>query len=173
MVMKFEVLSMNHVRQLLDFELENRSWFESLIEPRDNSFYSEQGVGNHIKSLICDMKNDTAYCGVLVYNNKIIARANLKDIAKQYAFVGYRVSKQFISRGCASYCLSQLIEVAINKLGIKTLDAHVLENNPASKRVLEKYGFIEADSSIPFIIINNEKIACTCFRLTTLQQNNK
>jgi ribosomal-protein-alanine N-acetyltransferase len=171
--MKFEVLSIEHLTQLLNFELENRSWFESLIEPRGDNFYTETGVKMHIGSLIENMQAGTAYCGVLVHNSKIVARANLKDIAKQHASVGYRVSKQYISQGIASQCLSKLIEISSNKLNIETLDAYVLENNPASKRVLCKHGFKQTNNVPKSITINSEKVACSSFRLSIEQQPNK
>jgi len=163
--MKFEILSRHHLKQLLDFELKNKSWFESLIEPRDIKFYSEKGVSQHIEMHIDNMNSGSAFCGVLVRNNTIVARGNLKDISSKEAFVGYRVSKQFVSQGLASFCLIELIKIAQNKFDIQVLKAQVLDNNPASKHILIKQGF-EAVVNIPnFLTLNNKQLSCTEFSL--------
>ena len=163
--MQLELLSEHHLKQLFDFELENRSWFESLIEPRDNDFYSEQGVEQHINAELDKVRSGSAFCGLLIKDNEIVARANLRDISSNKAYVGYRVSKRFISQGYASFCLASLVEIAQREFSVQSLEAKVLENNPASKHVLLKQGF-EIIGDIPdFITLNNTQIACTEFRL--------
>lgn len=161
--MQFEVLSKNHLKQLLEFEFENKEWFESLIEPREIDFYSEKGVAAHIQNQIESMNSGVAYCGVLIKNNIIIGRGNLKQICSGNASIGYRISKQFVSQGCASYCLSELIKIAQDKFSIKILEAQVLDNNSASKRVLEKQGFILVEHKPNFITINNSQQGCSKF----------
>ncbi len=162
--MQFGLLSKHHVKQLLSFELENRSWFESLIEPRDNAFYSTQGVNEHIDAEIDKVNSGSAFCGLLFKDNEVVARANLRDISANNAFVGYRVSKRFISQGYASFCLASLMKIANTEFGIKTLEAKVLENNPASKHILLKHGF-EIIGTVPnFIALNDKQLACTTLR---------
>lgn len=158
--MEFVILNKIHASQLLDFELENKHWFESFIEPRLSDFYSENGINEHIEYLINQMNVGKAYCGVLIENNKIVARANLRDILNQTAYVGYRVAKNSTSKGVASYCLSQLLEIAKNKLGVKQLKAQVLENNPASMHVLQKLGFQALSTKANFLTLHNKKLSC-------------
>ena len=159
--MQFELLSKCHSKQLLNFELDNRSWFESLIEPRDNAFYSDKGVNSHIDSELKKVRSGSAFCGLLIIDNEIVARANLRDICANKAFVGYRVSKNFISQGYASFCLASLIKIAKTEFGIKTLEAKALENNPASKHILLKHGF-ELVGSLPNY---SKNLTCLEFRL--------
>ena len=163
--MQLELLSEHHLKQLFDFELENRSWFESLIEPRDNDFYSEQGVEQHIKAELDKVRSGSAFCGLLIKDNKIVARANLRDISSNKAYVGYRVSKRFISQGYASFCLASLVEIAQREFSVQSLEARVLENNPASKHVLLKQGFEVIGDAPDFISLNNKPLSCTTFRL--------
>ncbi len=162
--MQLELLSKHHLKQLLDFELENRSWFESLIDPRDNGFYSEQGVEQHIEAELDKVSSGSAFCGLLIKDDEIVARANLRDIWANKAFVGYRVSKRYISQGYASFCLASLMKIAKTEFSVQSLEAKVLENNPASKHLLLKQGF-EIIGSVPnFITLNNKSLACTEFR---------
>lgn len=163
--MQFETLSKCHATKLLDFELANKAWFESLIEARESSFYTPKGVAAHIDALSKAMALGTGYSGVLVKNNIIVARANLKSIYNNKATVGYRVAKNSISQGFASYCLVQLLEVAQNKYDIKHLKAQVLENNPASMHVLQKHNFKIRCETPNFLTFNNRKLSCTEFEL--------
>lgn len=163
--MQLELLTEHHLKQLFDFEQENRSWFESLIEPRDNFFYSEQGVEQHINAELDKVNSGSAFCGLLIKDNEIVARANLRDISANKAFVGYRVSKRFISQGYASFCLASLVKLAKREFSVQSLEAKVLENNPASKRVLLKHGFEIIGDAPDFITLNNKPLACTTFRL--------
>lgn len=163
--MKFEKLSQHHAKQLLAFELENKLWFESFIEPREESLYSNKGIFHHIDSLTKKMSTGSGFSGVLRQNNEIIGRANLKDIANNKAYVGYRVSKDYVSRGIASYCLLQLIDISKNKFNINHLHALVLENNPASMRVLQKAGFKVIETKNNFSTLNNKPLSCTVFSL--------
>lgn len=159
--MKFETVSKHHAKKLLDFELENQTWFESLIEARDNSFYTDKGVTLHIESLIKQMDLGTGFSGVLMHNNVIVARANLKDITGNTATVGYRVAQNSVSKGFASYCLVHLLKIAQSKFGVKHIKAQVLENNPASMRVLQKHGFKIICKKSDDITFNNKKLNCT------------
>lgn len=163
--MKFESLSRHHQSQLLNFELENKEWFELKIVPRTKSFYSKSGVSDHIDVLINQMHQGTAYSGVVLKNNIIIARANIKDISSNLAYVGYRVAKNFTSQGVGSYCLAQLIDKAKNELNLNELRAQVLNNNPASMHILKKFGFSTFATLPNFLTLNGRSLTCTEVRL--------
>ncbi|MNO10102.1 hypothetical protein D3C81_2337380 [compost metagenome] len=45
---------MSDAQALLAFEIRNREWFESHIDAREPSFYSSQGVADHIESYLSD-----------------------------------------------------------------------------------------------------------------------
>jgi ribosomal-protein-alanine N-acetyltransferase len=158
--MEFETLSQHHSKQLLEFEVKNRLWFESFIEPRETDFYTHEGVNKHINLLSKQMRTKEGYSGVLVLNGQIVARANLKDISNKSGFVGYRVAQDFSSQGLASYCLSKLLSVAQNELELQQLKAMVLENNPASMRVLQKHGFIPSNTIKSAVNIHNKRLDC-------------
>jgi len=159
--MVFEALCQSHVNMLLDFELKNKEWFESFIEPRSNDFYSHSGVSKHIDSLLNQINSGNAFCGIVLKHNAIVARANLKNISDQSAYVGYRVGKDFTSQGVASYCLEKLIDIGKSKLNLKQLKAQVLNNNPASMHILHKFGFEAIGTKPNFLKLNNKQLSCT------------
>lgn len=163
--MKFEELSMVHATQLYDFEMRNRQWFESLIEPRDEGFYSSIGIAEHIEFLTKQRARGLAYSMILMKGEAIIARANLKDIGGVSAYVGYRVDKDHVSQGIASLCLSELLDVGRNKYGLNDLKAQALDNNPASQRVLEKSGFQTLKTISHFMTIKGQALSCNEYQL--------
>lgn len=167
--MIFETLSTKHLDRLFKFELENRAWFESVISPRDEYFYSYLGVKMHIFDSIINMKLGTHYSGVLILDDQIVARANLKDICikKRYGSVGYRVAESNAGKGYASYCLKKLTQIAADAYSIKELEAFVLDNNPASKAVLQKLGFKVESHKANFIYHQGIQLGCTSFKRTS------
>lgn len=162
--MQFETLTENHLFQLLNFELGNKQWFESVVEPRAADFYSENAVAKHIQTQVKNMNAGLAYSGVLVKNNVIVGRGNLKSICDGKALVGYRISEKHTSQGFASYCLSGLIDVAKEKFDITVLEAEILDNNPASRKVLEKKDFAEVDYIPKFLTVNGIEYGCAKFQ---------
>lgn len=129
---------------LLQFELTNRSWFEQFIAPRPNSFYSLTGVEHHIDECLHLYQSQQMYPTLMIDREKnILGRANLHKIDqfKGQAEIGYRIAKQAAGRGLTTLAIQQLVEIAFTVLNLKKLDAVVLNNNPASKRVLEKLNF--------------------------------
>lgn len=163
--MIFETLSIKHLDRLLQFELENKIWFESKITPRERNFHTSVGIKMHIYDSMIYMQSGTHYSGVLIIDDKIVARANLKDISLEHACgtVGYRVAKEYTGKGYASYCLEQLIQLASQRYYINELKALVLDNNPASKSVLHKLGFTAQSHKSDYITHCRTSLGCTSF----------
>jgi ribosomal-protein-alanine N-acetyltransferase len=138
-------LSSNDVEALLAFELENRQWFESHIDPRDPRFYSTQGVAEHIDSYLSDFAMGTWHPFVIEdANGAIVGRANLKsiDAAQGSAEVGYRVGQRACGQGLATLALRHLIREAQTHWQLTQLVAYVFAANVGSRRVLERCGFM-------------------------------
>ena len=155
--LKFELLSENHLDQLFAFERENKTWFETWIAPRGEEFYSLENVRAHIESNLYGYSRGEYIPFLLLEGQEIVARANMKEFCKETASaeVGYRVAETHVGKGVASTCLARLIEEA-HSLQLKRLRANVLDNNPASRRVLEKQQFVAVSHEPDFWEINGE-----------------
>lgn len=166
--MKFEALSIQHVELLFQFELENRTWFESLIASRGDNFYTLDAVKEHILDCTANTKLGIGYSGVLIESGVIVARANLTsiDCENGVCSVGYRVAKNSVGKGYASYCLAELIKIASNNYSLYKLEAQVLDNNPASVAVLTKLGFKVKSYQPNFMALNGRNYGCTTFRIS-------
>lgn len=93
---------------LLAFETQNREWFESHIDPRPASFYSTQGVADHIDGYLSGFARGTWHPFVIENaNDEIVGRANLKDInvSQGSAEVGYRIGQRHCAQGLATLAL--------------------------------------------------------------------
>lgn len=130
---------------LLDFEVENRGWFESHIEARDPAFYSLQGVAEHIERYLSGFAIGVWYPLVIEDGRqRIVGRANLKsiDLSARCAEVGYRVGQRACGQGLATLALSHLIQQAQARWGLTQLVAHVYKDNIGSRKVLDRCGFV-------------------------------
>lgn len=133
------------VEALLAFETLNREWFESHIYPRPPSFYSAQGVAEHIEGYLADFAAG-AWHGFVIEDAEghIIGRANLKsiDAASGTAQVGYRIAEKTCGQGVATQALKFLIDYAKRRLGLVQLVAYAYDSNVGSQKVLTRCGFV-------------------------------
>lgn len=153
------LLSRDDTASLLQFEFNNRAWFETQIAARPTAFYSLEGVQRHISALLVDHAAGKFHpCLLVNYEGEILGRANLKDINQEEgsAEVGYRIAYQHQGKSFASAALLHLIAIARFEWHLQRLYAYVLDGNPASARVLQKAGFI-ADQVIPNLARVNQR----------------
>jgi ribosomal-protein-alanine N-acetyltransferase len=143
--MKIRTLQVDDAAALLEFELDNRAWFERFVLPRHESVYSTQGISAHIETCLEEFENGTMHPSVILdQGGKIVGRANLKDIdsLEKTTEIGYRIAQQYTGKGIASQAVRYLQELGYEKWRLKRLWAYVTTENAASARVLEKSGFV-------------------------------
>lgn len=144
---EIQPLSMTHYSDLFDFEQRNWDYFTQFIPARPESYRDYESFCHAQNMLLMEQSAGKIAFFVLYdkaheekQSRKIIARVNLRDISKGTASLGYRMCESVIGKGVATECVSQII-VQAKKLKLHRLNAVVLLNNPASKRVLIKSGF--------------------------------
>jgi ribosomal-protein-alanine N-acetyltransferase len=143
-------LKMTDAQALLDFEIRNREWFESHIDARDPSFYSLQGVTDHIESYLSEFAIGAWHPFVIEDSSqRIIGRANLKSIdsSTESAQVGYRIDQRACGQGLATLALRHLIQEARMRWGLAQLVAYAFRENAGSRKVLDRCGFKLEQSS--------------------------
>lgn len=143
--LKIRELKSTDAEALLAFEIHNRAWFESHIEARDPSFYSLQGVADHIESYLSDFALGAWHPFVIEDSSgSIVGRANLKNINSPQgsAEVGYRIAQHASGQGLATLALRHLIQEAKVRWGLTQLVAYVYKENVGSRKVLGRCGFV-------------------------------
>ena len=138
-------LKSTDAQALLAFETRNREWFESHIDARDPSFYSLQGVAEHIEGYLSGFAIGTWHPFVIEDGSgTIVGRANLKGINPSIgcAEVGYRIGRDACGQGLATQALKHLIEEAQGRWQLTQLVAYVFKDNVGSRKVLGRCGFV-------------------------------
>jgi ribosomal-protein-alanine N-acetyltransferase len=138
-------LKSTDAQALLAFETRNREWFESHIDARAPSFYSSQGVAEHIEGYLSGFAVGTWHPFVIEDGSeRIVGRANLKGIdpSTRSAEVGYRIGRDACGQGLATQALKHLIEEAQARWQLTQLVAYVFKDNAGSQKVLTRCGFV-------------------------------
>ena len=129
---------------LLRFELEHRAYFESWVNGRDPTFYSEQGVAAAIAAAGTAWANDAAFQYLIVEDGRIVGRINLTAVRRAHfhcADLGYRIGEHDGGRGVASRAVALCLEQAFGTHGLGRIEAVARPENKGSIRVLERNGF--------------------------------
>jgi len=102
--------------------------------------YPSKDRGEFMRHWEGTLKNKTDVARIIEYKGKIAGHILCwKEKFEQR--VGYWLGREFWGRGIASAALAEFLKV----VKIRPLYAHVANHNAASKRVLEKCGFVLLD----------------------------
>nr|WP_086938870.1 GNAT family N-acetyltransferase [Thaumasiovibrio occultus] len=159
MDISIELISLDDVDALLDFELANRSWFEQYVPPRDESFYTLQGVRSQISEFLSLYANGEMYPMLIRSNSQeICGRINVHRIEPNVytGELGYRIGQQFTSKGIASQAVGKLVDYLVSEAQLSTLRAIVLCSNEGSRKVLERNGFSKVKGIANYAELNGE-----------------
>ncbi|GAA5644988.1 MULTISPECIES: GNAT family N-acetyltransferase [Vibrio] len=165
--MQITLLRESDTQALLEFELENRAWFESHINPRENSFYSYEGVRSHILEFLGGYRT-REILPMLIKNdqNEIVGRINFHQVDKlrQTAHLGYRIGERFTRQGIASLAVGQILQKA-RQFGVHTVIAMAAIDNLGSQKVLGNNGFEKVRVIKNFAVVRRRSIDCIEFQI--------
>lgn len=102
---------------------------------------------NRLRLLVCSRTSEEI-CGS-------VSLANI-DLDLGRATVGYWIGERFARRGYMGEALELIIELVSPQLGLRAIDAFVLPENTASKKLLEKTGFRRTGRAPDFQRIRGE-----------------
>ena len=141
-------LRADHASAVLAFEQQNRSFFAAVISDRGDAFFEEFGAW--FEEFLAEQRHGgCAFFVLLDDDGSVVGRFNLRDIVDGSADLGYRVAERAAGRGVATAAVLQLCDIAVERLGLRTLRAAVSSTNVASQRVLAKAGFVEVGLAEP------------------------
>ncbi len=145
--------------ELLAFELENRTYFESWISPRAPEYYSIDGVTEAILLSERETVDDLGHQYLVKVAGAIVGRINLNHVLRPYfnkVELGYRMGQRHAGKGYATQAVSLLLAEAFHRLNFTRVEATVREVNRGSLRVLEKNGFRRYGKSQRSVQFNGE-----------------
>lgn len=129
---------------LLEFELENRAYFETWINAREDSYYNLGSVQQAIATAQGDASADRAYQFLVKRKEVIVGRVNLSGVTRPYfnkASLGYRIGERFAGGGYATKAVELVLSKARDDFDLWRIEATVRPENQASSRVLTRNGF--------------------------------
>ena len=110
--------------------------------------YPEDGAARFVEDTVLPGRAaGTLYAFVMLDAGEVVGHISLKNVDRERseAEVGYWVGRPYWGRGYASRAVREVATFAFEDLGLRRLYAHVLAQNPASGRVLEKAGFVPVE----------------------------
>lgn len=142
---ELQLLRLDHAPALLAFEQENRAYFAASIPDRGDSYFTdfavrhgdlltEQGAGLHYFHVLVSGDGETA--------DEVIGRFNLVDVADGSADLGYRMAEKAAGKGLATEAVRSVCALAAENYGLTSLRAMTTHDNPASRAVLDRTGFV-------------------------------
>jgi ribosomal-protein-alanine N-acetyltransferase len=143
MSLTLEPLSEHTADELLQFELDNRSFFESMIPRRGDDYYNPQVFRTILRGLIQERINGTAFMYMIHdEERRLVGRIHLMNVNPETktAEVGYRIGEKFGNHGYATEAVHLLLQEAA-RLGLRYVQASTLDVNGSSQTVLIKNNF--------------------------------
>ena len=140
MNIKIEALSLEDEVELFKFEKKNRQFFEKSVPGRGEAFYHFKNFQSKHRDLLKEQENgENLFYLIKDDTGRILGRVNLVEIdpIDKSAEIGFRIGKEYGSKGIASAALKLLFKVHPDF----TLKGKTTTCNLGSQKVFEKNGF--------------------------------
>lgn len=130
---------------------------------------SELETLSFINELICSYDDKECYDWIIEEKDtkRAIGIINLHDIdfKNDYAYIGYWLARDRWNLGYAKEALASVIQICFKEYKIQYLKAFCHPKNEASKKVLEKCGFIIKDNKATKVFDNRKDDSYTDYLL--------
>lgn len=144
MEIHIEEMSLDNLKKIYDFEVENKLYFEKTLPPRPKEYVNFETFERLMKEFLEEQARGEIYmCIILDSTKKIIGRVNLSSINRDMkkAEIGYRISEKEQGKGYASESVKMMIEKCTKKFDLEKIEAGTSTKNLGSQKVLIKNGF--------------------------------
>lgn len=144
-----KILTPDHFREVLDFQIRNKDLFERYEPARPDNFYT---FGHQQAVLKCEYKLATKLSTIRFYAyekadpHRIIGTVCLHDVLRlpySCCEIGYKFDTAYQHRGYAREAVAKALEIAFLELGLHRVFARVIPDNVPSIRLLESLHFME------------------------------
>lgn len=136
-------LRADHAPALLAFERENRAYFAASVPDRGDAYFADFDARH--RALLAEQDAGLCHFHVLVDpDGAVVGRVNLIDVADGSAELGYRIAERAAGRGLATDAVRRVCALAATEYGLAALRAATTADNPGSRTVLSRTGFVPA-----------------------------
>lgn len=143
---------------LLELRVRNRTSHQRYEPLREDDFFTLDSQRELIMQRVQDAANDRGYAfGIYLLEGTLIGQVNLSNIVRgagQFADIGYFMDQAHQGAGYMTAAVRLALGYAFRALRLNRVQAAVLLDNTASRRVLEKNGFQAEGIARRYIQIN-------------------
>ena len=131
--------------EILEFEKENRAYFESMIPGRGDAYYDIDNFKEIMADILEEQEKGRRYMYIIRNEaGEMVGRVNLFSIVRsilEKAEIGYRIGEKHTGQGYATEAVRLLVDEAFTRLDLHRLEAGTSPKNIGSQVVLVKNGF--------------------------------
>lgn len=142
--LNLSLVQLDDAALVLEFEQENRTFFEHWIASRGDAYYHLNAVTESLKSALTLAQAGREYHYLARFGDRLVGRLTLRSIEREHyhkASIGYRFSQAHGGRGFATNAVKQLCQIAFDELQLRRLEAQVIIDNLPSRAIMQKCGF--------------------------------
>ncbi|MFJ4861494.1 GNAT family N-acetyltransferase [Streptomyces sp. NPDC088748] len=138
---RIQLLRFDHAPALLAFERENRAYFAASVPDRGDRYFAD--FEQRHAALMAEQATGACFFHVLEDGaGEVLGRVNLVDVADGAAELGYRIAEKAAGRGLATAAVREARGLAVAQYGLTALRAVTTLDNPGSRAVLARTGFV-------------------------------
>lgn len=130
--------------EVLQFELENRDFFERSIAGFGNDYYNLESTTSNLAERAKAWEDDSSYHYLVRKDKELVGRVGLFSVQRgpaQKAEIGYRIAERHSGEGYAKGAVALVTREAFGTHGLHRLEGVTSATNLASQLVLLKNGF--------------------------------
>jgi len=160
MTIMIERMSLNNIKDIFNFEVENKIFFDKGLPPRPEGYFEFSSFKMIMLEILEEQSDGTCHMHLIRDNNgKMIGRINLHSITgdkDKAAELGYRIGEKEQGKGYASESVNLLLQKAFHDYGLACIKAGTSTENIGSQKVLEKNGFKQVGEEKKVMKVNGK-----------------
>lgn len=157
-----ELVSKENAQDILDFEMENRVFFNSFVSARPARYYEPDYFLELIDGIVSEQKSGLCYMYIIRRaDGEMVGRVNLFGVTQEplpHAEIGYRVGERHQGRGYASKAVALALQEGFTNYGLHKITAGTSKENIGSQTVLLNNGFKLLGDAAQSVEVNGQWI---------------
>lgn len=141
------LVSLDDVPRLAELAIANREHLAPWLPTQSALLLTEEGQADAVRTALDAFGAGQSVPHVILDGSgAVVGRITLNSVIRgafQSASLGYWVSADRTGEGLATAAVARIAEHAFGELGLHRLQGETLAHNHASRRVLERNGFVE------------------------------
>ena len=161
-------LDRTHAPAMLDLRVRNREHFLTGEPVRPDRFFTLEGQREALAAAEDERAAGTREAFGIVEDDRLVGYVALSQIFRgsfQNAYLGYAIDRERSGRGLATAAVGAALAHAWD-IGLHRVQANVLPENPASRRVLEKNRFRHEGTALRYLNVGGRWADHDLFAIT-------